>query len=236
MNMKRIFSYAFLSLCPFALSASVFTQIFTADTTWAELEAEGWSLTDDAVTANSLSFSADGMKLENLAGGFHNLRSPSFTPASVGSATLTFAAAYPRPATHGRFVLMGGGFGGPDEVVRLELQNNNTTLRVNDDNALVFMVPNFNIEQDGQFLNIDLEWDGEFVDIYVNNDLITTVGYRNAGLSPDRFEFVAGWSGAANVAVASTGVTVIPEPSAYAALFGAFFLGMAWLRRRSKNG
>ncbi len=206
--MKTIRTIALLLLCPLLMSGAVLSKQFTADTTVAGLQGEGWTVSADALADNSLTFSGAGMKLENTGGGAYYLRSPEFTSVAAGTAQLTLGTDASLTGTHGRFALVAG-WGANNEVIRLILQQNNTTLRVVGDVELDLVVPNFNLAQGGQLLDITLEWDGEFVDIYLDGDLLTTVGYRNAGLSVDGFEFTAGWTTSSGTrAVASTGIVV----------------------------
>lgn len=136
----------------------------------------------------------------------------------------------------GRFALSAGGWAPLEEVVRIELNPNNETLRlIGNSGNQDFAVSNYNLGMGGSLLNVELAWDATTITLTVNNSVLGTTEYRNAGVVPDRFEFVAGWGSSSGIrTVTSTGVTVVPEPSTYALFLGLF--ACAWaLQRRRRN-
>ncbi len=236
--MKTIKTITLLLLCPFVMSGAILVTSFTEDTTIAGLQAEGWDIIlDNAAPANTLTFSDAGMQLTNDNGGDANLRSPVFDPQSVGSVSFTLGSDFGSTGNQGYFSLFN--WATSAELIRLRLESS-TELRVFHGTAWNEYQPiNFSALQPGELLDVVIEWDETALYVTVNNDenLSVTTNYWNNNVLPvDRFQFVAGWSSSDGVRdLQSDGITVIPEPSAYAAFMGLIVIGLVYLRRRHKS-
>ena len=240
--MKTIKTITLLLLCPFVMSGAILVTSFTEDTTIAGLQADGWEILLGAHAQapdnmNSLTFSDAGMQLTNDNGGAANLRSPVFAPQSVGSVSFTLGSDFGSTGNQGYFSLFN--WATSAELTRLRLESS-TQLRVFHGTAWDEFQPiNFSALQPGELLDVVIEWDETALYVTVNNDenlSVTTNYWDNNVLPVDRFQFVAGWSSSDGVRdLQSDGITVIPEPSAYAAFMGLIVIGLVYLRRRHKS-